>query len=590
MNDFKELANVGSNQILKQYNNCRMYIIIILISSMLIVLTNMYYDRQNLLAFILFTRQDIFITFGVIFVAALSKPRIDNVCKDEKWSDYLSRPLILILFATFLIALCHAGHHLVFFDRDLSGDEQMANFDAQIFAHGRLFEAIPPFWRPFTRALNDKMFILPIGDHEAWVSGYLPINAAMRTAVGMLVDRSFTSPLLVGVGFLALWRVGERLLPDSPPARAVALLLYAGSSQIIVTGMTSFAMSGHLALNLLWLALFLENRRATHIGAAIVGFLATGLHQPLAHPLFVLPFMGLIAAQRRWRLLAFYGMSYALISAFWLAWPIWISAHGAGAIPPHSGTDVNFLDRLLTAVGTPNLRGLTLMAANLLRFAAWQHLLLLPLLALGISVTWRGDPLARALAIGLLLPIPVMFILLPYQGNGWGYRYLHGVIGNACLLGGYGWRALEAKGLSLRSAFRQSSLATFLLVIPAHAYMARQWAAPFAQVARSIAASKAAIVIIGDDTTSFGMDLLTNRPDLSNRPIKLAASQLVPSDMRALCGFGSVSFFDTPQTGRINEFILGRAGPTSGRLVALADEARRLDCVVVPAPEDGDGS
>ena len=156
--------------------------------------------------------------------------------------------------------------------------------------------------------------------------------------------------------------------------------------------MTSFAMSGHLALNLLWLALFLENRRATHIGAAIVGFLATGLHQPLAHPLFVLPFMGLIAAQRRWRLLAFYGMSYALISAFWLAWPVWISAHGVGAIR-RQRAGCGFIDRLLNVVGAPNLRGLTLMAANLLRFAAWQHLLLLPCLRLayrspGAAIHW----------------------------------------------------------------------------------------------------------------------------------------------------------------------------------------------------------
>ena len=216
MNDIKGLSHAGPHQILKKYNNCRMYILIILILSMLIMPINMSYDRQNLLAFILFIRQDIFIIFGIIFVAALSKPSIDNVSKDEKWSDYLSRLSILILFAFVLIALCRAGHHLVFFDRDLSGDEQMANFDAQIFAHGRLFEAIPPFWRPFTRALNDKMFILPIGDHEAWVSSYLPINAAMRAAVGMLVDRSFTGPLLVGVGFPALWRVCERLLPDCP--------------------------------------------------------------------------------------------------------------------------------------------------------------------------------------------------------------------------------------------------------------------------------------------------------------------------------------------------------------------------------------
>jgi hypothetical protein len=38
-----------------------------------------------------------------------------------------------------------------------------------------------------------------------------------------------------------------------------------------------------------------------------------------------------------------------------------------------------------------------------------------------------------------------MFILLPYQGHGWGYRYLHGLIGSLSLLAGYGWIALSER-------------------------------------------------------------------------------------------------------------------------------------------------
>ena len=36
----------------------------------------------------------------------------------------------------------------------------------------RLFWPIPPFWRPSVAALKNSMFIQPIGDREAWVSGY----------------------------------------------------------------------------------------------------------------------------------------------------------------------------------------------------------------------------------------------------------------------------------------------------------------------------------------------------------------------------------------------------------------------------------
>ena len=330
----------------------------------------------------------------------------------------------------------------------------MASFDAQIFAHGRSFWPIPPVWRPFADALSDPMFILPIGAHEAWVSAYLPVNAAMTAAVGKVLDPAFAGPLLVGAGFLALWSAAGRLWPDLWATRAVTLLLYAGSSQVIVTGSTTFAMSGLLALNLIWLALFLDDRRTAHLGAAVVGFLATGLHQPLFHPMFVLPFFGLLIAQRRWRLLAFYGAAYALISAFWLAWPVWISAHGVGAIPSNGEVDVSFWTRLVNVLRRPNSNGLLLMPMNLLRFVTWQHLFLLPPLVYGMTVAWRGDQIARALAIGFLLPIPVMFMLLPWQGHGWGYRYLHGVAGNAFLLAGYGWNALEVRGFrrALRSA------------------------------------------------------------------------------------------------------------------------------------------
>ena len=256
-------------------------------------------------------------------------------------------------------------------NHDLSGDERMARFDAQIFSDSRLFWPIPPFWRPFMAALKNSMFIQPIGDHEAWVSGYLPINASLIAAIGKVTDPSLASPLLVGVGFFALWNVAQQLWPDSPSARAATLLLYAGSSQVIVTGMTKFAMSAHLALNLVWLALFLKDRREAHFGATIVGFLATGLHQPLFHPLFVLPFMGVLAARRRWRLLAFYAASYAVISAFWLAWPIWISSHGVEAVAPDTQSNLSFFTRLILVLNAPNANALLLMP---LESPALRHL------------------------------------------------------------------------------------------------------------------------------------------------------------------------------------------------------------------------
>jgi hypothetical protein len=79
------------------------------------------------------------------------------------------------------------------------------------------------------------------------------------------------------------------------------------------------------------------------------------------------------------------------------------------------------------------------MAANLLRLVGWSHLALWPLVLLGAGL-WRKPQVAALLA--LLLPLAVMTAILPYQGHGFGYRYLHAQMGDAALLGAYGWQRL----------------------------------------------------------------------------------------------------------------------------------------------------
>jgi len=299
--------------------------------------------------------------------------------------------------------------------------------------------------------------------------------------------------------------------------------------------MTSYAMTGHLALNLIWLLLFLKDRPIFHAAAILVGFLATGLHQPLFHPLFVIPFLWLMFRQKRFALLATYCVTYGAIGLFWLGWPIWISSHATSYVPIRGDEASSYWGRLAIMWNGFGLQSLYLMILNLVRFVAWQHLLLIPLMITGILRAWHGTPLVRTFTIGFLLPIAVMLLLLPYQGHGWGYRYLHGVIGNACLLAGYGWRTLEEAGISLSRACNRATAITLLVVFPYHAFLIHQIVSPYAKISRAINASDADIAIIEDNSAPFAQDLVLNRPDLSNRPIRLASSALTPSDIRQLC-------------------------------------------------------
>jgi hypothetical protein len=359
----------------------------------------------------------------------------------------------------------------------------------------------------------------------------------------------------------------------------VALVLYFGSSQIVLTAMTAFAMTAHLALDLVWLALFLRNSRISHLLAVLVGFLATGLHQPIFHPLFVAPFFLLLLEERRWRLLGFYAAGYAVVVTFWVLWPLWVSAHGTTAAAG-SEHGVGAFARVVRTFIAPEVGSLWLMVLNLIRFVAWQHLLLLPLLLVGLRVAFCSRGLPRALAIGLLLPLPVMFLLQADQGIGWGYRYLAGVLGNACLLAAYGYHELTCNNISLRRPLIVSTIATFAILMPVRAVMASTFVDHWARIDRAIEKIGADVAII-DDGQLFTSNLVINQPDLLNRPVRLLASALSPNDIRILCKQWSLSFFDAAELQSLRNLLYSSPGHTSDHARVLENAMHRTDCRIV---------
>lgn len=494
---------------------------------------------------------------------------------------------VLALSVLAILLVGGIGHQIIFQGFELSRDEQMALFDQEIFERGRLFWPIPEDWRSIADALN-RRFILPIGANEYWVSAYLPIHAAFRALLGSVGLASMASALLTVLGAVGMWSVARRLWPQSERTVIVSLVLLVTSSQVLIASMTAFSMSMHLALNLLWLALFLSDRRASHIAAAFVAFLATGIHQPLFHPLFALPFVLLLAWQRRWHLFAFYGAAYAIIGLFWLAWPIWITSHGVsppagiscGAPSVHCMSGISYGERLLALIGGFDLSNIWFTAANLLRFILWQHPILLPLALFGAISCWR-DPLVKALAVSFILPIAFMAIVLPWQGHGWGYRYVHPVLGNAILLACYGFHSIAKSGLSFRRPLIISTVLA-VMILPVHAWMAARLAEPFVHIRKELAAIPADVVIVDADVTPYGQDVVFNRFDLSNRPTLLVASLLRPADISALCRRSTIAFYDGPRMAGVLELFKGAAptGP-SPQARALQEAAAAAGCRVV---------
>ncbi|HTO81013.1 MAG TPA: hypothetical protein VMQ73_02210, partial [Methylomirabilota bacterium] len=194
----------------------------------------------------------VLLVLGLFFLVAGAALRTD-------WGPVALRPIdpqrAVRLVAIMLAIVCGAvwvGSHVVYRDFALAMDEFMADFDARIIAHGRLLASVAPDWRDVVPALQ-PMFRLELPDNAVWSSAYLPMNAAIRAVFVLLGAPALEGVALAAVAIVAVFALARRLWPERPDAAVVAAVLLACSSQFLVIAMTPYAMTAHLALNMLWL-------------------------------------------------------------------------------------------------------------------------------------------------------------------------------------------------------------------------------------------------------------------------------------------------------------------------------------------------
>jgi hypothetical protein len=441
----------------------------------------------------------------------------------------------------------YAGTCLLFRNYALSVDEFMAEFDSAIVAAGRLLAPVAPEWRDLVPALQ-PIFRLPVPDNASWISSYLPMNAVVRAGFVWLGSPALAGVALAGVALAALCGIARRLWPDRPDAAIVSVALLASSAQFLVTAMTPYAMAAHLAFNLVWLWLFLRGTWASHVAAVAVAFAACGLHQVAFHPLFAAPFLVSLVLARKWWLAGFYGVAYAAIGLFWILY--WSLLLGAAGAAPEQSADVGlayFLRRIADMVDLQT-SSLALMAMNLARFLAWQAPLMLPLALVGaLACRGRSTVLAH-LGLGIVLTLAAVLVLMPFQGHGWGYRYLHGLLGSVALLAAQGWLWLTERLPHLR---RQLALA-MLLSIVASVFMLVPWrlaqvhalVRPYAAASAAIGGAKADVVIVDASNVWYGVDLVRNDPFLRGSPKVLDLASLQAPQVVEICSRYRVAIFD----------------------------------------------
>lgn len=471
---------------------------------------------------------------------------------------------LILVFA--LIAW--AGRYWLFGDYALSRDEEVAEFAARAMRDGFLGRPIPPEWIAYRRAIMPEFFS-PFGADKYWTAAYLPLNAGFRALCGLIGDPNLAGPVLLIVGLFALWRAALRLFPGRIDAVAVTMLMALTSAQLLVTGMTPYAMTAHFALNMLWLALVLRDDRLGHALAGIVVLLLAGVHQYHYPLVFLAPFLLWFALGRRWGALIFHAAMIAFAVAIWAKlWPhLLIDWYGPPAdVRPSAGV----ADKMGSLVERlEKWRPLL----HLSRFLAWNNLLLVPLAAVGLwRMGWRealrGERVALPLGLGAL----GMAALAIDQGYGWGYRYLHGFIGSFALLAGFGWIGLRrSDSRALWASVLVALLTGSFLMARAHDYVA-----PYAAAHRRIMASGADVVLVDPRGGRYVTDIVRGRDgEPLGHPVTLNLAMLDAADVDRLCDRFDVALFDIRDFAPLG---VGVVPWGSIHVAALRDRMERRGC------------
>ncbi|MEJ7925206.1 MFS transporter [Sphingobium sp. AN641] len=475
---------------------------------------------------------------------------------------------VLPLVVLFALA-AWAGHYLLFQDYALSRDEEVARFAAAYLKDGMLARPIPPEWQLYRRAIMPEFFA-PYGVGHYWAAAYLPINSAIQAVFWRLGDPNLAQPALLMGGLIALWRIALRLFPDRPDAVWAALLLGFTSTQLWVTAMTPYAMTGHFALNLLWLALVLRGGWAGHAGAGIVAIFAAGLHQWHFPPIFIAPFILWMLLARRWGAAAFHIAVLVAIVVIWAKlWPaLLLDQLGPPAdVRPSAGV----VDKVGSLFGRLADKWQPLI--SLTRFAAWNNLLLAPLALVGMAtIDWRRAIRGQDIALPLALASIVGCSLALAQGYGWGFRYAHGLIGPLCLLGGLGYLRLRT-GHGMRLLWLSCGVALMtagFLVWRTHVFVA-----PYAASHRMIRDSGADVVLIDPRGGLFVTDLVRGANGVPGDPMVMNLGMLRMEQVEQLCADYSVALFDRTEFRRVGVPL---ARWNYSRTDALRRRMDRLGC------------
>jgi hypothetical protein len=478
--------------------------------------------------------------------AALWFRRSQRLEEDRPVEKGILTGWLCIAAAVVVFAVAAIGTQTVFHNYLVTADEYLADFQARIFLRGKLQAEVPSAWVSAERFLNLPFFVRYFPANHSWNSVYLPVYAAMRAVFQSVGLQSLLNPFLAALTVIAVYGAARNIWPESKTNALVAIGLLVSSSQFLVMSMTSYSMPAHLALNAIWLWLYSRPDRGWFYLAPLVGVLAIGLHQPIVHALFVLPFLLRLVLERRWRAVLIFAPIYLAGCALWFAWQARYQVGGNAGI----GSFFRIL----------NPRMPIIQSMNLLLIIGWTSLAAPFLAVLGASQFFKVRPIIQDSILSCVLTFGFYFFFYLDQAHGWGYRYFHGAIACFIIVAVAGFNRLSnLVGQHRATKFVLVGIAASLLIqFPLRCFEAERFVRPYARTAAAIHAIPKDIVAFDWLDAWYSADLIRNDPFLEQRPIIVSIFQLTPEAVAALEKNGTARFITRDDLTRLGMFTTRR--------------------------------
>jgi hypothetical protein len=211
--------------------------------------------------------------------------------------------------AVVLAVLSIIAHHAYPFTMD----EYAPYFQSQVFARGRLAGQWPPDVATLLVApVNVNWFIGMSKVTGQTCSEYWPGQAILMTPFTFLGIPWASNPVLSACAILLMAAAVRRAFGEQAVGWAVLFMI--GSPVFAAYGISFYAMTSHLTLNLLYALLLISPTLPRVAGAGLVGGFALVLHNPFPHFIFALPWLGWLGLRSdRWTRLPLIGLCYAAV-------------------------------------------------------------------------------------------------------------------------------------------------------------------------------------------------------------------------------------------------------------------------------------